>query len=159
LREATLQDVAVGQAHALVIDVGLDDETLAGLVAILEVVADPQHGEGDFVAQHHWIGLHVAAAQAGVSLPGLDDLGIGEAQAHRVVPHQQLVRPASGRGHLDRLFVAPQVLQAGAVERPEPVARRERGITAAVRRQFRIRVQGIAVHLHLLEMARQSRLA
>ncbi len=73
------------------------------------------------MAQDHGVGLHVAANEPGMRLAGLDDLGIGEAQAHGIVAHQELIRPRRGRIHLDRLAVQAKVLQLRAIEGPEPV--------------------------------------
>ena len=50
--KAAVDFVAVGAVFAVVEDVGLDDEAVADLVLVLQVLADGHDGDAHFVAQH-----------------------------------------------------------------------------------------------------------
>ena len=129
-RQAALDLVAVGVAHAVHEHIGLDGEAVADVILLAQVFAHADHGHGDFVAQRDRVGAHVAV-DARVLLAQSDDFDVGEAQPAGVVAHQQLARPVGGHGYVDGLLVQPQVVEAGAVQRPEAVALRQRRIGAA----------------------------
>ena len=136
LRLAALQQVAVGQVAAAVVDLSLDDETLADRVFIVQVLADADHRQRDLVAQHHRLRLHVAAKQPRMRAAGPDHLDVGEADAARVVAHQQLVRSVGRHRHADRPTVQSQVLKTLAIQRPQPIRIRQRCGRLAILSQF-----------------------
>ncbi len=90
LRQPALDLVAIGVAHAIHEDVGLDDETISHLILVAQVLAHADDGHGHLVAEHYRIGLHITV-DAGVLLTQAEDLDVGEAQAAGIVAHQQFI--------------------------------------------------------------------
>ncbi len=74
----------------------------------------------NLVAQHHRLLLDVAE-DARVLLAQLDHLDVGEAEPDGIVPDEQLVGAEWRQGLFDRLAVHAQVLEAGAVQRPDAI--------------------------------------
>ena len=135
LGQAALDHVAIGIVDAVLVDVGLDDKALPGLILVAQVLADLDHGHADLMPQDHGIASHVLE-NAGVFLPLLDHLDVREAEPHRVVADQQLVRAGPGHGHLDRAALPAQVLEPRAVQGPEAVGGGQGRVGALVCGQF-----------------------
>ena len=124
--------VAVGRALAVLVDVGLHGQPLAGVVAVLEVVADLDDGEAHLVPQPGGLLGQVAVVELRVAAALAHDLHVGEAEAHAVDAHQHVVGIGLGDG--DQLGLrrpcpcSPRPRRAGSRPRPPPAGRdRPRG--------------------------------
>ena len=124
-REAALDHVAVGRAHAILLDVGLDDQPVAGLVLLAQLLTDRHHRHRDLVAQHHRL-LADVTEDARVLLAQLNHFDVGKTEAAGIVADQDLIRTDGGQRCRDRRAVNAQVLQAGPVERPNAIRSRGR---------------------------------
>jgi len=146
LGEAPLHRVPVGDALTLVVDVGLHDEPLAGLELRGAVGTRLDHGQRHFMPHDHRLLLHVAARQARMVGASGNNLCVGKADAHGVMPDEDFIRPGLGHVDLDGLAVPPEVLDPGAIQRPQPVLGRARFLCTPVPGQFRIGVQPLIGH-------------
>ncbi len=124
--------VAIGRALALLVDIRLDREALAGLVLVAQVRADLKHRERGLVAEPGWLGRQVAVVELRVLAALLDQLDIREAQAHRIHAHQQLIVAGFGHREALRLAVASDLIKARTIHVPCPGLVRDGRVGRAV---------------------------
>ena len=93
--------VAVRRAPAVLVDVGLHSQPLAGVVPVLQLVADLDDGEAHLVPEPGGLRGQVAVVELRVAAALAHDLHVREAEAHAVDTHQHLV--GIGRGYGQQL--------------------------------------------------------
>jgi hypothetical protein len=119
-REAALQLIAVGVGFAADVDVGLHDVAVAGRVLGAQIFAGGNDCQRHFVAKHDGLLFH-AAVDARVLFAGADHLDVRETNAHRVVAHQQFVRPWLWQRQFHRRAIFAEIFPASAIKRPQSV--------------------------------------
>ena len=76
-RKSSLDLVSVSVADAAQINIRLDDETVAGLILIAQVLSDRDHSRAYLVTQDDRIRLQITM-DAGMLLAGTNNLDVGE---------------------------------------------------------------------------------
>ena len=124
--------VAVGRALAVLIDVGLYGESLAGVIPVLEVLPDLDDREAGLVPQPGGLLGQVAVVELRVAATRAEDLHVGETEPHAVDADQHLVGIRFGDGQQFGLIILAHVLFACAIDVPGPVLVRQVEVGRAV---------------------------